>query len=118
MPAVRDLLRMAQLVRILLLLAASRAEKHLKAWQVSIDGDVKGGFVAEEWGSNRIVQTEPFDSHAVETGITITGNNRCFAISDYVWGHQWRELSYRHFQLTNKMLSFTVDLSGVSCARK
>ena len=98
------------------LAVAARGETHLKAWQVSVDGDVNGGFVAEQWGSNRVDLLEVFDEHGIIEGLAVRGNNRLFAISDYVWAHKWRDVTYKRFAtLVDRALSFTVDLSGVPC---
>jgi hypothetical protein len=76
----------------LLLLATVRAELHLRSWQVAIDGDTRGGLVAEQWGSNRVDFMSVYDANGVVEGVSMRGNNRLFAVVDYVWSHKWRAL--------------------------
>ena len=81
---------------VLLLLAVhteASADQPLKSWQVSIDGDVRGGFVSEAWGTSKVDYLEDRDSTGVFTGVKIKGNNRLFVVSDYVWAHTWRDVS-------------------------
>ena len=100
----------------LLVATALAAEpKELKSWQLSLDGDIRGGFVAEAWGSSQVSYLEERDSQGVYEGVKVKGNNRLFAISDYVWAHKWRDVSYRHFNLLDRALSFTIDVSNVGC---
>ena len=44
-------------------------EVHLKAWQVGIDGDPRSGFVAEQWGSQRITELDVHDANGVVDGV-------------------------------------------------
>ena len=89
----------------------------LRAWQTSLSGDVRGGWIAEPWGSQQLRGTDEVDPGDGMTpmGITVTGNNRLFTVRDWVWSHQWRDVAYRRFELLGRSLSFDVDFSSVGC---
>ena len=96
----------------LLLLALSplaAGEEYLKSWQISMDGDVRGGLVAEAWGTSRVDYLEERDASGTFVGVKVRGNNRLFGVSDYVWAHKWRDVSYKHWKLLNRALTFTVE---------
>lgn len=87
----------------------------LQSFQLSFDGDTRGGFVAESFGTNKVEVVGDRDEHGVLKGFAVQGNNRLFAVRDYVWAHKWSDVNYRKLDLLGKALSFTVDLSEVPC---
>ena len=91
------------------------SEEYLKSWQLSVDGDTRGGLLAEAWGTSRVDYLEERDASGVFVGVKVRGNNRLFSVSGYVWAHKWDDVAYKHWRLLNRALTFTVDLSGVGC---
>lgn len=95
--------------------STANSEQNLKSWQLSIDGSTRGGLVAEAWGTSNVEYLDERDSSGVFEGVRVKGSNRLFAISDFVWAHHWHDVSYKHFSLLNRGLTFTLDLSAVGC---
>lgn len=105
----------ARVLLLALCASAATGEALLKSWQLSVDGDTRGGLVAESWGTSRVDYLEERDASGTFVGVKVRGNNRLFSVNDYVWAHKWRDVSYKHWKLLNRALTFTLDLSGVGC---
>ena len=71
----------------------------LQSFQLSFDGDTRGGFVAESFGTNKVEVVGDRDEHGVLKGFAVQGNNRLFAVRDYVWAHKWSDVNYRKLDL-------------------
>ena len=104
---------------VLLLLAAksTSASEMLKSWPLFLNSGPRTdfysspGFTAEKWGSNLIdTSGEPGEDRI----LNVQGNNRLYAVED-INVRDWPEVRFHKFDILNKEITFTVDLSNVAC---
>lgn len=103
-------------VLLVLLIRNTRCSDMLRTWPLWLNGDSAGGFVGEKWGTNKVETTGSLVAEAIDTNLTLSGNNRIYAVDNLRFPpREWREVTYARLPLYNKELTFTVDMSGVNC---
>lgn len=91
----------------------------IKSWPLPLNSGPRNdfynepGFAGEKWGTNA-VQTAEDPWQEGRRAITVTGNNRLYAVED-INVRDWPEVRYHKFPVLDKEISFTVDLSQVNC---
>ena len=76
-----------------------------------VDGDAHGGFVPEFWGNVAGIQAVGM------TKLAVQGNNRIYSLASIPARPEpeYVDVTYKKFHLSNRELTFDVDMSGVGC---